>query len=277
MKSVLSTGPKMGWADNHVFELVAGVPFPVAGSGSTISNVNSGCSHPGTRVARLRIVNQKSSTDITPVAFNINTQCNGIITYPHSGSYYRTGIFGFIVGTSTYADISDSTQHYSYNTSGTCFNNITLNPTPVTPTISSISPTTINAGIGSELTINGTGFGNYKGANGNVFFHNADTTDNAFYGLDALDHLSTTWSDTQILIHLPSRSRDPGTSKVFTPAGGSIQVKNSGNLNSASSTQQLNINYAIKEVLYPNIKRRQCLARYKCNNGILYYFGIANI
>lgn len=119
-----------GWAGDHVFKIVS-ASIVGAGNGTIISNSNPGCSNPGMRVGRFRITNQQTSTNTTPVPFNANTQCNGIFGYPHSGTLYHTAVFAYLAGQTLTTDISDSTQHYSYNTAGTCFNNLILNPTPI--------------------------------------------------------------------------------------------------------------------------------------------------
>lgn len=128
--------------------------------------------------------------------------------------------------------------------------------------------------MGEWLTIKGTGFGNYRGANGNILFQNADDIIPSpnFYGLDNIDHLSTIWSNTEIKVKLPSLSFDQNLSKLFTPGSGNFKIRNDAILLSNSSTT-LNIDYAVATMSYPGLKRRQCLARYKCNNGILYYLG----
>lgn len=65
------------------------------------------------------------------------------------------------------------------------------------PAITSFSPTSISAGTGSMLTINGTGFGSTSGS---VRFINSNTGSN--FTADASDIVS--WNDTQIQIIVPS-------------------------------------------------------------------------
>lgn len=260
-----------GWANDHVFRVILPQPNPPLGSGTIISNINLGCAHPGTRLARFRVTNQISSTNSTPIAFKSNTNTNGIFNYPHVAGIRNTVIQAYVAGQSIAQDISDSTQHFSYNVAGTCYNNLTLNPQPV---IYTISPLTINAGIGSVLTINGSGFGNVRGR-GHILMNNADNGGANFNRImDTIDYKS--WSDTKIEIYLPSITTDSlvGTGLIFTPGSGPVQVKNDLNFYS-DTTKKINCNYSVhsSRSSLTGKKRRATLGRYKCNNGFVFYLG----
>jgi len=107
------------------------------------------------------------------------------------------------------------------------------------PTISGFSPTTINAGTRSILTITGTGFGATKGS-GFVEFRNANSPSTVSWVQPNLkDYVS--WSDTQIQVRVPSKSLSNGPS-----AGtGQIRVTNSTTSpNQATSASTLTILYS---------------------------------
>lgn len=68
----------------------------------------------------------------------------------------------------------------------------------VTPTITSISPTSANAGVGDTITITGSGFGATRGT-GKVEFLNGRYQDGTRVPVTAY----TSWSDTQIVCAVP--------------------------------------------------------------------------
>uniref|UniRef100_UPI0040492400 T9SS type A sorting domain-containing protein n=2 Tax=Gelidibacter sp. TaxID=2018083 RepID=UPI0040492400 len=83
--------------------------------------------------------------------------------------------------------------------------------------IANFSPTTITAGTKSVLTINGGGFGATPGS---VRFRDANNGGATFY--IALDSQIISWSDTQILVEVPSRAGS-GTFRVYTSFGANVQ------------------------------------------------------
>lgn len=99
----------------------------------------------------------------------------------------------------------------------------------LTPSITSISPTTISAGTSSVLTISGSGFGNTQG-DSRVRFHDPDDGGASWVEADILYTVS--WSDNQIQIEVPPKS-----------GSGTIQVVVGGQ--SGESSQSLTVPYHI--------------------------------
>src|SRR5690606_8181220 len=83
--------------------------------------------------------------------------------------------------------------------------------------IANFSPTTITAGTKSVLTINGGGFGATPGS---VRFRDANDGGATFF--IALASQIISWSDTQILVEVPSRA-GTGTFRVYTSFGANVQ------------------------------------------------------
>ena len=107
--------------------------------------------------------------------------------------------------------------------------NVTINSKRAAPSISSISPTTINAGTSSVLTIKGTNF-NSTIDTSSVQFKNGD--DGGLSFIKALKRDYVSWSDTMIRV------------RVRTKAGtGKIRLVIAGN-GLANSTDTLKIPYA---------------------------------
>ena len=86
--------------------------------------------------------------------------------------------------------------------------------------ITSFSPTTLNGGVRDLLTINGIGFGNTQGT---VNFRDANFGGSQYF--TALDTQIVSWTDSQIVVEVPSRA---GT--------GDIQVVTSFDFTSTSNT-----------------------------------------
>ena len=102
------------------------------------------------------------------------------------------------------------------------------------PSISSFSPTTITAGTGSVLTINGLGFGAAQGTSF-VEFKNADNAGASYIQPHSSQYIL--WSDTQIKVKVPSRT------DVQANAGtGTIQVTVAST--AATSSSPLTISYS---------------------------------
>lgn len=103
--------------------------------------------------------------------------------------------------------------------------------------LSSFSPTTVTAGTGTLLTINGSGFGATRG-NGFVEFTIVDGT----FALPlAKDYVL--WSDTQIQLYVPSRTLLNGAVKE-TAATGPIRVTPDGGVAAVSPTSLI-VKYAL--------------------------------
>ncbi len=99
--------------------------------------------------------------------------------------------------------------------------------------ISSIFPTTITAGTGSLLTINGSGFGSSPGT---VGFSDANSGGFSFY--EALATQVVSWSNTQIVVEVPDRA---GTGPIrVTPVSSP----------SAFSPGSLTVDWAVINVEY---------------------------
>ncbi|WP_027137630.1 T9SS type A sorting domain-containing protein [Gaetbulibacter saemankumensis] len=82
--------------------------------------------------------------------------------------------------------------------------------------VTSFSATSFTAGTKSVLTINGSGFGQSKGA---VGF--SDANYGGYLHTDALDNQILSWSDNKIEVEIPDNAGS-GTIKVSTASGGSI-------------------------------------------------------
>lgn len=115
------------------------------------------------------------------------------------------------------------------------------------PVISGLSPSTLSAGTGAVLTINGSGFGATRGA-GFVEFRNADNGGSSFIKPRTTDYVS--WTDTRIQVRVPSVSQTTGGTR--SPAGsGTVRVTSADQLAATSSTAII-IPYAISNVLPAN-------------------------
>ncbi len=101
--------------------------------------------------------------------------------------------------------------------------------------IESFSPTTAMGGVKMELTITGTDFGDEKGK---VGFANANDGGATF--VDALDTQVVSWTNTQVVVEVPSGA---GTGKIrITNADGSGVVESANIL--TISYSEVNVNYA---------------------------------
>ncbi|UOQ54391.1 T9SS type A sorting domain-containing protein [Hymenobacter cellulosivorans] len=111
------------------------------------------------------------------------------------------------------------------------------------PVISTLSPTTVPAGIDGVLTISGSGFEAVRGA-GKVEFRNADDGGASFVQPQPTDYLS--WTDTQIRVRVPSYST------TGNPAGtGTLRVTTASGLQVQSSTTLI-VPYALTNVQAQN-------------------------
>ena len=119
-----------------------------------------------------------------------------------------------------------------------------MNKLAAVPTITDFAPTTITAGPGSELTINGTNFGAVQGA-GFVEFKNGDNGGATFIEPIASDY--TSWTDTQIKVKVPGT---PG----HVAGTGVISVTNS-DPNSVTSAQTLTVSYVYQNIIFDLVAR----------------------
>ncbi|WP_047548809.1 T9SS type A sorting domain-containing protein [Psychroserpens sp. Hel_I_66] len=88
--------------------------------------------------------------------------------------------------------------------------------------ITSFAPTIVNGGVRDILVISGAGFGNTQG---NVNFRDANSGGSQYY--TALDSQIQSWSDSQIVLEVPSRA---GTGDIQVVTSTSTTVTSSNNL-----------------------------------------------
>ena len=109
--------------------------------------------------------------------------------------------------------------------------------------ISTITPLNITAGTQDEITITGTDFGSSQG-NGAVSFRNADNGGAGWVTIPPGPHY-TLWTNTMIKMLIPTYTENgvtvagSGNIKVTTSSGATVQ-----------SAQQVNIHYALSELVY---------------------------
>jgi hypothetical protein len=109
--------------------------------------------------------------------------------------------------------------------------------------IETITPLTITGGTQDEITINGTGFGNIQGS-GTVSFRNADNGGAGWVTIPLGSHY-TLWTNTMIKMLIPTYTQSGAT----VAGSGNIKVTTSSG-ESVQSPQQLNIRYALSELVY---------------------------
>ena len=90
-------------------------------------------------------------------------------------------------------------------------------------TISDFSPTTVTAGTGTAITINGFGFGTEVGV---VGFSNANDG-GATHFAEAFESQILSWTDTQIIVEVPSEA---GTGTIFIENDNGESIISSGTL-----------------------------------------------
>lgn len=127
------------------------------------------------------------------------------------------------------------------------------------PAITSFSPTSISAGTGSVLTINGTGFG---GTPGSVRFINSNSGSN--FTADASDIAS--WSDTQIQIVVPSTVAGSGCAGT-----GPITVVDQGGATGISASN-LTVEFGYTNFINNGTKYGAKLATKNGNGGLTFTF-----
>lgn len=126
--------------------------------------------------------------------------------------------------------------------------------TQATPAISNFSPTTVTAGTGTVLTINGSNFG---ATPGKVQFGDADQAPGNF--IDAAAHNVVSWNDSQIRIRVPYRA---GT--------GRIRVVNATNETSPNSPSDLTVTYNLINAQQPTKDTRIKLIDRDSTGGFLF-------
>lgn len=109
------------------------------------------------------------------------------------------------------------------------------------PVITGFQPTTISAGTGAILTINGSGFGATRGE-GAVEFRDADSGGRRWARPLPSEYIS--WSDNRITLYVPSASEDGGT-----PGSGTIRVVASDGSTFTSATSLI-IEFAYSNVTF---------------------------
>ncbi|WP_207433628.1 IPT/TIG domain-containing protein [Sabulibacter ruber] len=130
----------------------------------------------------------------------------------------------------------------------------TQNQRRLIPAITTFSPTSLRAGVGDVLTINGTNFGATRG-NGYVEFRNADDGGQTFIKPLPSDYVS--WSDTQIRVKVPTYGEDGGTAGT-----GVFRVVNN-DPNTATSATPVTIVFAYSNVGYEDEDRNIPLQSYQ--------------
>lgn len=132
--------------------------------------------------------------------------------------------------------------------------------TRATPVISSFSPTSVSAGTGTVLTINGSNFGATQGS-GRVQFANANSASGHF-DADASDVVS--WSDTEITIKVPSTASNFGTAGT-----GTIKVRD-GMGQTGTSAGTLTVDYAYTNIISSGVKYGGKLVEKNGDGGLTY-------
>jgi PKD repeat protein len=124
----------------------------------------------------------------------------------HTYTDIETGLYNSVLsqGMRTYHEVQPFNLHSAMHGG---------NPTVQSPSISGFSPTTITAGTGTTLTINGSGFGTTQGS-GNVGFRNADDGGSTY--INPLQTEIVSWSSTQITVKVPSNA---GTGTIQVTQG----------------------------------------------------------
>lgn len=126
--------------------------------------------------------------------------------------------------------------------------------------ITAITPLNITAGTQDEITITGSDFGNSQGT-GTVSFRNADDGGSSWVTIAPGPHY-TLWSNNIIKILIPTYTQNgikvagSGNIKVTTASGETVQ-----------SAQQINIHYALSELVFNNALGKITLAGVDTSGG----------
>ena len=120
--------------------------------------------------------------------------------------------------------------------------------------INNFSPLTVSAGIGNQITINGFGFGNTRGA-GKVLFKNAN--DGGLTEIEAEPSQYISWADNKIVVAI---SHQAGSGKIAIVVDGSR----------AQSSAALQINYAIINTGSQSLVNPSRLVARNANKGYIW-------
>lgn len=155
---------------------------------------------------------------------------------------------------------------------------IDSSPIPITnsgsPSIASISPATVDAGVGDTLTIRGSGFGTLQGK---VQFSSADDGGATFLkDLDDQYYEGLSWTDTEIQVRVPSLvykgyEDDPELKYRGGAGTGPIQVQTANGQDSCQSSSVLNIRRSYTNYRYSDLLiHRTYLSKLNCDHDILF-------
>jgi hypothetical protein len=158
-------------------------------------------------------------------------------TYSAVQGFYRYNLFDDLavnpfnirkgITSSLYEDVMSITKNKYLEVSDfnvETFNKSAIQNKTLAPIVSGFSPTTVTAGTKTQLTITGSGFGVF-GVNSAVRFANADDGGSTF--ISALETQIVSWSDTEIVVEVPSGS---GTGKIRVTDAGSASGTSANDL-----------------------------------------------
>ena len=218
-----------------------------------------------------------------------------LLPYVNSGlSYFSFTNTDFTLQHTFYSQTSNGSL-YDLNSYDDCFfinsNTISIS---TKPTITNISPTSINAGIGNILTIKGT---NFRAQKGKVLFSAADNGGETYlkdlddyYYLNPKMGTPLQWNNNTIEVMVPSlvhKGYESGSAKHYSGGAGTgtIQIKTASG-DSCVSSMTLQIPYSIKNdtITMDGVKKFQriYLTRRDCDYDFLFtlapsFEGLSNL
>ncbi|TAH40930.1 MAG: T9SS type A sorting domain-containing protein [Bacteroidetes bacterium] len=196
------------------FNAAAGaLPPGGPGSGTLISNVSTGCNSPGTRIGRYRITNS--------VPFKANSSCKHSWSTAPGSQRTNTTVNAYIGSINT--NITDPASNLGYTDSGTCIDNVVLNPQTPCAVFIATSTTSESCFASSDgsvtVTLSGSGVSNSGtySLNGSAF---ASFTSNPFTltGLPSGNH------SIEVLTTTPCTA-GPGTFNIGGPSAPSSSTQ----------------------------------------------------
>ncbi len=128
--------------------------------------------------------------------------------------------------------------------------------------ISAVTPLNITAGTQDEITITGSDFGSIQG-DGTVSFRNADNGGAGWVSIPPGPHY-TLWTNTMIKMLIPTYTQNG----VSVAGSGNVKVSTATG-ETALSPQQLNIHYALSELVFNNQIGRIALAASDSSGGYM--------